>query len=206
MGLLNDILSQSPTTQPKVLITAPPASGPDSGIVPANLSNTIVAKSRGPYATDGGVCVDPTPDSFDFQWITATWTGLNPEAMLSDYFVQLARPVRKIFLVGVAGPGVPAVFLHLVPLNKYNGTETAAASVFGNEPWIPFPGGSELRSQGAFGVGTGEALTDASFIRFCKPISKFFLTAWSPDGGANPYSITLLCTDDLDNQYTNTGL
>lgn len=177
--------------------TSPPMSGPGSGVVGTDVPGIIEGKPIGPYLPDGGVCIEPPADSWDFQWVTLEYTGTAPNAMLSDFYVQLRTPVRKLFMVGNNSPTGQALFIHFNPLKKYNGV--VIANIDGNEPWIPFPGGTNLH--GIVG-GTGTGLTDASILKFCTPISKFFATIYN-SAGSGPWRITLLATDKLDIQFSN---
>lgn len=186
--------------QYKEIITSPPLSGPGSGVVPANVPGVIEGRPIGPYATDGGVCIDSPPDSWDFQFFTVTFSGVAPQAMVADQFIQLARPVKKIYLVGNNGPTTQAPFIHFVKLGMYNGV--TESKIQGNEPWIPFPGGGSWN--GVTDAGGGEALTDISYIEFCKPISKFYITIINGGGAGVPvWNLTFLATDDIRTIYSN---
>lgn len=203
-SVVDSILNNTSRQQYKEVITAPPLSGPGSGVVPSNLPGVIEGAPIGPYRTDGGVCIDAPPDSWDFQWVTLNYSGVGAQAMLQDFYVQLRKPVRKLFMVGNNSPGGQALFIHFVPLKKFDAG--VVQNIFGNEPWIPFPGGQNLHGI-ADGAAFGSALTDASFIKFCKPISKFFATIYNGAGAGpvqtNGWNITLLATDDIDIEYSN---
>lgn len=201
-SVVDTILGNTSRQQYKQVITHPPLSGPGSGVVPSNLPGVIEGGAPGPYLPDGGVCLNPTPDSWDFQWITISYTGVNPQEMVADHFVQLARPVKKLFMVGNNSPGGQAVFIHFNKLNKYAGTAASIATVDGNEQWIPFPGQDGLRAFPS--LAGGSALVDTSYIKFCKPISKFYVTIINGSGAGTPlWTVTLLATDDVDVEYSN---
>jgi hypothetical protein len=183
------------------VITTPPQSGPGSGYV-TNPGGSALGATPRPYSTDGGVCIQDPPDSWDFQFVTLNYSGVAPNAMLADFFVQLPRPVKKLFMVGNNSPTGQALFIHFNKLQKYqNGV---IEPIFGNESWIPFPGGEQMH--GVTGGAASVGLTDASFIKFCKPISKFYCTIFN-GAGAGPagtgWNVTLLATDDIDMEYSN---
>jgi hypothetical protein len=200
----NRILSSQTRTQPVSRVTAPPLAGPGSGVVAADVPRVIEAKAPPAYLPDGGVCIDSPPDSWDFQWTVIHYTGVFPDGMVGDKFIQLARPVRKLFMVGNNSPKGSVLFIHFVPLGKYP-PSGVIGEIQGNEPWIPFPGGGQFNSI-AGGGPNGAGLTDCSYIKFCKPISKFYVTVYN-GSGAGPadqgWNITLLATDDIDIEYSN---
>jgi hypothetical protein len=193
--------------QPKQVITHPPLSGPDSGQVGRNVPTSIVSRPQGPYLPDGGVCVDPTPDSWDFQFVTLNFgvTGDIFHNSLADEFIQLPRPVRKIYIVGISGPIVTGlgVFLHFQRLNKAATASTSYGPVDGSENWIPFPGANQFHAQPC--PGGGSALVDTCFIELCKPMSKLYVDVMNSGGAtaAKGFNITFLFTDDIAKVYSN---
>ena len=196
------------TTQPKAVITAPPLSGPGSGVVAKNVPGTIELAPGGPYLPNGGVCVEPTPDTWDFQFRTFNFgvTGGPPEQnSLADVFVQLPRPVKKIFLVSMGNTILDdvGIFLHFIPLGKSATASTSYGPIDGSENWIPFPGMSSLKGQPA--PAGGVALVSTSFVELCKPMSKLYIDILNSGGSTQVggFNITLLFTDDVSKVYTN---
>ena len=166
--------------------------------VQSNLRRPIGVPTRG-VILNAPDLEDCASDSNELQAITVTVTGVNAVA---DVLVQLSFPARMIMVASI-GPSQPmearSLFLHLVPLGKQqtylnSGTPTVITPD-GTEPWF------EIHNAD-LGTVSFKAM---SYVKFRKPITKFYLDIGNEGGGANPRNYTFFCTNDIENVFLRTA-
>lgn len=126
-------------------------------------------------------CDIPDTNQFDFFFVP---NGAGP---ITNFQVNLKTPRRIIVLMGNDGGGSAGVILSFVPLSGQQPPTN-------QDKMVSFAFGSFNAAQSIVAAGGA-----GTYLRFCKPVTKFFLTA--PDSG-QPGSNTWFCaTDDLDLEY-----
>jgi hypothetical protein len=189
MGFADIILGQQRGVSglPKVPITAPPGSGPGSGIAPANLPTAITGKPQNPYVP--GPCnVNSQSGVMDINFITVVSPSGDAEA---DHLVQLAVPARKFFIASVIDAAeANSLYFHLLPIKNVYAATTISPT--GTENWFPWNPAN----------ATGEP---RSVIRLAKKVTFFYLDIGHESGGGNVV-LTIGYGDDVDIYVATGGL
>lgn len=162
-----------------------------------NKFSEIINRSDGPFApTQCAPLCNDIPDTNDlfFAQLQLVSTG----GAIADHLVMLPKPYRMFMLSSKASVAANnKLYFHLSPcgngstqLNgeyRYGGLDITST---GMETWFPMCG------------TTNQA---CPIIRFCKPITKFYLDVGFSAGGSGIQPLTILCANDLDMYETPGG-
>lgn len=168
---------------PKPVGTLVPRSIPQSQADLSDKSGEVLSRPQGPF--DPQPCAVPCDDVADINDIFFITIPLGGGTALADVLVMLPKPYRQFFLASVPNAhATDKLMFHLRPIGNqalYTGLSIVAT---GNESWIPMHGNT---------VGT-------PVIKFCKPVSKFYLDV-DRSAGAGLNQLTIGCSNDLDTDF-----
>lgn len=127
----------------------------------------------------------------DSEFVTvAMQQGNNLNQVDRDILVQFQRPHKFFIICAItAAFNNSDVFLHFDPLNYPVNIGSNTITPNGGEHWIPIAN-----------TGANAGKCEGRWIRFTKPITRFFLDVDHRGvNAATPYFITIMGTDDIEN-------
>jgi hypothetical protein len=191
------------TTSAQSYQNAPSSGAPQyKQVYPARpVEGAQVLPSRGVVLQDTQL-EDCQNNGLDLEYVTTVLPATATGGAWADRLIQFQRPHRLFMLVSIQQLYVASsFFIHMAPLGlqgKYDAPLAGIAiSPNGSEQWIPYF--VEVAS-------TAGASVSGRWVKFRKPIDRFFLDVDHPNGGlSQPFQFTWLGTDDVEITSANFG-